>query len=77
MEYVPSEFGFEPPSPRYDPFSVLGLFDTNCAQSGPFSAIFGLFLGHIVELQGNKGLLVTGQSRRTWSVATVFLRLAI
>ena len=30
-----------------------------------------------MELEGNKGLLVTGQSRRTWSVATVSLPLAI
>ena len=30
-------------------FLVLGLVDTNYAQSMPFLAIFGLFLGHIVE----------------------------
>ena len=29
-----------------------------------------------MELEGNKGLLVMGQSRRTWSVATDCLRLA-
>ena len=58
---MPSESDFEPRSPRYGPFLVLGLSDTNGVQSGPFLAIFGPFLGHIVELEGNKGLLVTGQ----------------
>ena len=40
-------------------------------------AIFEPFLGHIVELEGNKRLFVTGQSRRTWSLATISVRLAI
>ena len=31
----------------------------------------------MVELEGNKGLLVTGQSRHTWSVATISLRLSV
>ena len=35
--------------------------------------MFGPFLGHIVEFEGKKGLFVTGQSRRTWSVATIYL----
>ena len=74
---MPSECGFEPRSPRYGPFLVLGLFDTNGAQSGSFLAIFEPFFGRIVELKGKKGLLVTGQSRRTWSVATVSLRLSV
>ena len=43
----------------------------------PFLAIFGPFLRHIVELEGMKGLLVTGQLRRTCSVRTVCLRLAV
>ena len=30
-----------------------------------------------MELEGKKGLLVTGQLRRTWSVATVSRRLAV
>ena len=51
---MPSELGFEPRSPRYGTFLVLGLFDTNNAQSGPFLANFGLFLEHIVELEGKK-----------------------
>ena len=58
---MPSEFGFEPRSPRYGPFLGLGLFDT----FRPFLAIFGPFLGHIVDLEGNKRLFVKGQSRRT------------
>ena len=73
---MPSEFGFEPRSPRYGPFLVLGLFDTNNAHLSHFWRLFGPFLGHIVELEGKKGLLGMGQSRRTWSVATVSLRLA-
>ena len=50
---------------------------TQTVTFGPFLAIFGPFLGHIVELEGNKGLLVTGQSRRMCNVATVSLRLAV
>ena len=30
-----------------------------------------------MELEGNKGLFVTGQSRRKWSVANASLRLSI
>ena len=75
---MPSDFGFEPRSPRYDLFLVVGLVDTKCAFCHlPFLATFELFLGHIVELQGNKGLFVTRKSRRTWIVATVYLRLAV
>ena len=40
-------------------------------------ALFGPLLGHIVQLDGKKGLLVTGRSRRTWCVGTVCLRLAV
>ena len=49
-------------------------------QTAHIQTIFGHFsaiLGRIVELEGKKGLLGTGQSRRTWSVATVSLRLAV
>ena len=42
-----------------------------------FLAIFGLFLGHIVELEGKKGLLFTSQLRHMWSVGTLCLRLAV
>ena len=74
---MPSEFGFEPHSPRYGPFLVLGLFDTNNAHFGPFLAIFGLSVRHIVELEGNKGLFVTGQSGHTCGVAAISLRLSV
>ena len=74
---MPSGFGFEPRSPRYGPFLVLGLFDTNCAHFGPFLAIFGPFLGHIVGLEGKKRLFVRKKSMHAWSVATISLRLAI
>ena len=56
--------GFEPRCPRQGFFLVLGVFDTNDTQSAPFLAIFGPFLGHIVEFQGQKGLFVTEQSWR-------------
>ena len=46
-------------------------------QTPHIQAIFGPFLGHIVELEGKKVLLVMGQSRRTCSVATTCLRLAV
>ena len=42
-----------------------------------FWRLFGPFLGHIVELEGTKGPLVTRKSSRTWSVAAVYLRLAV
>ena len=74
---MPSEFGFEPRSPRYGPFLVLGLFDSNGVQPVPFLAIFGPFLGHILESEGKKGLIVTWQSWRLCSVATVSLPLAV
>ena len=69
---MPSEFGFEPRSPIYGHFSVLGLVDTKCAQFGPFLVIFGPFLGNIVGLEGNKGCFVTRESRHTCIVRTVF-----
>ena len=45
----------------------------HCADFGAFWRLFGPFLGHIVELKGNRGLLDTAKSSRTWSVATVSL----
>ena len=47
------------------------------ADFGAFWRLFGPFLGHIVELGGNKELLVTVKSSRTCSVAAVCLRLAV
>ena len=74
---MPSDFGFEPRSPIYGQFSVLGVVDTKCAQFGPFLVIFGPCLGHIVDLEGNQGCFVTRESRRTCMVGTVFLRLSV
>ena len=49
----------------------------HCAYFGAFWRLYGLFLGHIVELEGKKGLLVTGQLRCTCQLATLPLRLAV
>ena len=74
---MPLEFSFEPRSPRYGPFLVLGRRDKCCAHFGPFLAIFGPFLGSIAELEGKKGLFVTSKSGCTFSVETSFLPLAV
>ena len=42
-----------------------------------FGGLFGLFPGHIIQVEGRKELVDTGKSSRTWSVPTVSLRLAI
>ena len=47
----------------------------HCADFGAFWRLVGLFLGHIVELKGTRGLFDTVKSSRMWSVATVSLRL--
>ena len=47
------------------------------ADFGAFWRLFGPFLGHIVELGGNKELFDTVKSSRTWSVAAVCLCLAV
>ena len=73
---MPSEFGFEPRSPRYGPFLVSGCWCTLRRFWG-FLAIFGPFLGHIVELKGTSGLFDTVKSSRTCSVATVSLCLGV
>ena len=44
---------------------------------GAFWRLFGPFLGHIVELEGTEGPLVTRKSSGTCSVAAVCLRLAV
>ena len=49
----------------------------HCADFGAFWRLFGPFLGHIVELKGNRGLFDTVKSSRTCSVATVSLRLGV
>ena len=40
---MPSEFAFEPRSPRYGPFLVLGVLDTNNAHLGHFGPFLGFF----------------------------------
>ena len=69
----PWNFGFEPRSPKYGPFLVLGCRGKCCAQFGPF---FGRF-SDIAELEGSKGFFVTKKSEGTWSVQTVSLPLAV
>ena len=49
----------------------------HCANFGAFWRLFGPFLGHIVELKGTRGLFDTAKSNRTWSAATVSLRLGV
>ena len=53
---------------------ILGLWRLAFGASRGF---FGPFPGHIMELEGRKGLVDTGKSSRTWSVPTVSLRLAV
>ena len=66
------ESGFKPHSPRYMRFLVLPQCDKWCAQFGPFLAFFGFSFGHIAEFEGSKGLFVTRNSRRRWTVRTLF-----
>ena len=56
--------------------SLFRAVGAHCADLGTWR-LFGLFLGHIAELERTKGLSDTGKSSRTWSVATVSLRLAV
>ena len=49
----------------------------HCADFGAFWRLFGLFLGHIVQLKGTRGLLDTVKSSCTWGVATISLRLGV
>ena len=55
-------------------FRVVGA---HCADLGAFWRLFGPFLGHIVELKGNRGLFDTVKSSCTCSVATFSLRLGV
>ena len=47
--------------PKIWPVLVSELFATSSAQFKPLLAIFRMFLAHIVELEGKKGLFVTGR----------------
>ena len=49
----------------------------HCADFGAFWPLFGPFLGHIVELNGTRGLFDTVKSSRTWNVGTVSLLLGV
>ena len=49
----------------------------HCADSGAFWRLFGPFLGHIVELNGSRGLFDTVKSSRTCAVASASLRLGV
>ena len=56
---VPLESRFEPCSPRYSPFLVLGCMQPMCTECGAFGGLFLPFLGHMVEVEGTKGLFDT------------------
>ena len=73
---MPSELRFEPHSPRYSPSLVWGCLWPNCTDSVAFWRLFGAFLGHVVELEGTKGLFDISKSSRMRSVPT-FLRSAV
>ena len=57
---MPSNISFEPHCPRYGLFMGSGQLDTICAYFGQIFAIWGLFLRHIVALEGNIGLGALG-----------------
>ena len=65
---MPSEFGFEQRSPRYGPFLVLGVVTQTAHNLGHFLPFFLPFLGHIVELEGTKGVFDRAKTTRTWLV---------
>ena len=73
---MPSEFGFEPRSPRYGPCLVLGV-GSHCADFGAFWRLFGPFVGYILELEGTRGLFDMVNSSCTCSVATISLGLGV
>ena len=64
-QQVPSPWGEKQFKPTYGLFLVSGLVDTSCANSAAFLAMPWPLIGHIVEIEGNKGLFVTRKSRRT------------
>ena len=53
------------------PVWVSGHDDTDYMQSEPFLVNFGSFNIHIMKLEGSKGLVVTGQSRRALIIANL------
>ena len=75
MDWVPLESCFEPRSPRYGLFLIWGC--VWCTDSGALGGLFEVFLGHIVDLEGTKGLFDTRKSSRSCTIATVSLCLAV
>ena len=49
----------------------------HCADFGAFWRLFGLFLGHVVDLKGTRGPFDTAKSSCRWPVATFSLRLGV
>ena len=74
---MPSASHFESCSQRYGLFLVCGCRQPIYPKFGASGGLFGPFPGHIMELEGRKGLVDTGKSSRTWSIPTVSLRLAV
>ena len=74
---MPSESHFQPCSQRYGLLLVCGCRPPICTKFGPSGGLFGRFPGHMVELEGRKGLVDIGKSSRTWSVPTLSLCLAV
>ena len=74
---MPSELRFEPCSQRYGLFLVCGCRQLISTKFGVSGGLFGPFPGHMVELEGRKGLVDTRKSSRTWSVPTLSLCLPV
>ena len=74
---MPSESRFEPCSQRYGLFLVCGYRQPMCTKFGVSGGLFGPFPGHMVELEGRKGLVHAGKSSRIRSVPRLSLCLAV
>ena len=78
VDWVCSKSRFEPRSPRYGVFVVWGYQRTNVHKFWGFWGLWGAFwAGHIVELEGPRGLFGTGKSSCMGRVATISLQLAV
>ena len=64
VDYASLHFSFEPHSPRYCPVLVRRQCDECCAHSGPFVAILGPFLEHIMELDSTKRVVCYEEIKR-------------
>ena len=74
---MPSEIGFQPRNPRYGPFLVLAVLDTNNAQLGHFWPFLGRLSDISWSWRARKDSLFTRQWWRTWIAGNVCLRLAV